>query len=116
MKKFENIRLASDIDGTFVCQYGLVHPRNYERVKYFVDNGGHFLLSSGRNSKDICVAGDILRLVNTPCVLCNGAMLYDIENDVIGKYVERLLFQGKAAEERETPQGVTGDFLLRCGF
>ena len=44
-----------------------------------------------------------------------GDML-NIENDVIGKYVERLLFQGKSAEERESPQGVTRDFLLRCGF
>ena len=83
MKKFENIILASDIDGTFVWQYGYVNPKNYEKVRYFVENGGHFLLSSGRNSKDICVVGEILDLVNTPCVLCNGAFLYDKKTDTV---------------------------------
>lgn len=84
MKKFENIILASDIDGTFVWQYGYVNPKNNEKVRYFIENGGHFLFSSGRNSKDICVVGEeLLSLVNTPCVLCNGALLYDVKNDVI---------------------------------
>ena len=84
MKKFENIILASDIDSTFVWQYGYVNPKNFEKIKYFIANGGHFLFSSGRNSKDITVVSDdLLSLVNTPCVLCNGGMLYDIEHDVI---------------------------------
>lgn len=84
MKKFDNIILASDIDGTFVWQYGYVNPKNFEKVKYFISNGGHFLFSSGRNSKDITVvSNDLLSLVNTPCVLCNGGFLYDIEKDVI---------------------------------
>ncbi|MBR6050134.1 MAG: HAD family phosphatase [Clostridia bacterium] len=84
MKKFENIILASDIDGTFVWQYGEVSPKNYEKIRYFIENGGHFLFSSGRNTKDICVVGEgLLSLVNTPCVLCNGALLYDVRKDVI---------------------------------
>lgn len=121
MKKFENIILASDIDGTFVCQYNFVNPRNYERVKYFVDNGGHFLLSSGRNSKDICVAGDILRLVNTPCVLCNGAMLYDISNDVIENpvyietepFVEALRYIDKTYPDVGFRASYEGGFVIR---
>lgn len=84
VKKFENIILASDIDGTFVWQYGEVNPKNPEKVRYFIENGGHFLFSSGRNTKDICVVGEgLLALVNTPCVLCNGALLYDVQRDKI---------------------------------
>ena len=84
MKKFENIILASDIDGTFVWQFGEVNPKTNEKVRYFIENGGHFLFSSGRNTKDICVVGEeLLSLVNTPCVLCNGALLYDVKKDVI---------------------------------
>ena len=84
MKKFENIILASDIDGTFVWQYGELSPKNPEKVRYFIENGGHFLFSAGRNTKDITVVGEeLLSLVNTPCVLCNGTLLYDVKNDII---------------------------------
>ena len=40
----------------------------------------------------------------------------NIENDVIGKYVERLLTQGSSQDEAEKTQGVTKDLLSRCGF
>lgn len=84
MKKFENIILASDIDGTFIDRHGKTPKINIEKVRYFTENGGHFLFSSGRNSKDIQVIIDnIADVVNTPCVLCNGGMLYDINADVI---------------------------------
>lgn len=84
MKKFENIILASDIDGTFVWKSNETHPKNIEKIKYFNENGGHFLLSSGRNSHDIFVIiKQIREIVNTPCVLCNGCLLYDVQNDVI---------------------------------
>ena len=84
MKKFENIILASDIDGTFIGRDGKAPARNVEKVKYFTENGGHFLFSSGRNSKDIQIVVDnIAEIVNTPCVLVNGGMLYDVHADKI---------------------------------
>ncbi|MBO4353857.1 MAG: HAD family phosphatase [Clostridia bacterium] len=84
MKKFENIILASDIDGTFIGRNGKAPARNVEKVKYFTENGGHFLFSSGRNSKDIQIVVDnIADIVNTPCVLVNGGMLYDVHADKI---------------------------------
>ena len=79
MKKFENIILASDIDGTFIF-YGAPFPTvNLEKIKYFIENGGHFTFSSGRNHIDIySVIPSIEEYVNTPCVLCNGTFCYDI--------------------------------------
>ncbi len=84
MKKFENIILASDIDGTFLGRDGKAPKKNIEKVHYFTENGGHFLFSSGRNSKDILVIiNDVKSVANTPCVLCNGGMLYDVNADRI---------------------------------
>lgn len=78
MKKFENILLASDIDGTFVWNGGMIPPRNLERLRYFCENGGHFAFSTGRNHKDIYrLFPNLSELVNMPCILCNGSYLYD---------------------------------------
>lgn len=84
MKKFDNILLASDIDGTFTWNFSVTSPRNYEMIEYFKDNGGKFTFSSGRNSKDIYyMIDDLDSVVNFPCILCNGTMLYDVKNKTI---------------------------------
>ena len=84
MKKFENVMLASDIDGTFLWEGGYIHPRNIEMVRYFCENGGHFAFSSGRNYKDVYrLIPGLRELVNMPCILCNGSFLYDVETETI---------------------------------
>lgn len=105
MKKFENIIIASDIDGTFVWKANEPNPKNIEKIKDFTENGGHFLLSSGRNSRDIfIIIKQIREIVNAPCVLCNGCLLYDVQNDIIENpvYVDRdeLLKMIRDVEER----------------
>ena len=78
MKKFENIYIASDIDGTFLWECGYVNPKNTEAVKYFTANGGHFAFSTGRNPQDTGLVLPFWReICNTPCIFCNGSMLYD---------------------------------------
>ena len=37
----------------------------------------------------------------------------NLENDIVGKYIERLMRTGNSAA---TPQGITMDFLLENGF
>ena len=39
----------------------------------------------------------------------------NIETDIIGKYVERML-QGEEAVSKESSPGLTREFLLKCGF
>jgi len=80
MKKFEHILIASDIDGTLLWKSQYIHPRNFEKLRYFCENGGHFALSSGRNCKDIFVISEELQsYINMPCILCNGSYLFDFQ-------------------------------------
>ena len=84
MKKFENILIASDVDGTILWDYSYIHPRNFEKLRYFCDHGGHFALSTGRSHRDIfIVAHQLQEYVNMPCILCNGSYLYDYTSDKI---------------------------------
>ena len=84
MKKFEHILIASDIDGTLLWKSQYIHPRNFEKLRYFCENGGHFALSSGRNCKDVFVISEELySYINMPCILCNGSYLFDTETDEI---------------------------------
>ena len=81
MKKFENIVIASDLDGTYFADGTKLVQRNLERVKYFCDNGGHFTFATGRlpifTRKAMPNAHE---LVNLPAVTGNGTCLYDYQN------------------------------------
>ena len=98
MKKFENIYIASDIDGTFLWDCAYVNPKNMAAVKYFTENGGHFAFSTGRNRFDTeRVLPAWRELCNMPCIFCNGSMLYDprTEKTIDPIYIEP---EDKAAE------------------
>ena len=84
MKKFEHILIASDVDGTLLWKSEYIHPRNFEKLRYFCENGGHFALSTGRNCKDIFVISNQLQsYINMPCILCNGSYLFDFQTNEI---------------------------------
>ena len=80
MKKFDNIVIASDLDGTFFADGTKLVQRNLESVKYFCDNGGHFTFATGRlpifTRKAIPNAHEI---INLPAVTGNGTCLYDYQ-------------------------------------
>lgn len=42
--------------------------------------------------------------------------IVNLENDVIGKYVEKLLHFDKVEEEKQTSSGISEDFLMKNGF
>lgn len=111
MKKFEHILIASDIDGTLLWQ-NEIHPKNFEKLRYFCENGGHFALATGRNHKDIfAIMENIGDYINMPCILCNGSYLYDTEkNEILNpQYVngEKLL---------EFVLRIRRDFIGKAGF
>ena len=86
MKKFENIIIASDLDGTFLSSGRGEVARNIEKIKYFTDNGGLFTFSTGRIYPHILAAAPHAReYVNCPMVSCNGMSLYDPITDTSAK-------------------------------
>lgn len=79
MKKFDNIMIASDLDGTFFSSERREVARNIEKIRYFTDNGGLFTFSTGRIYPHVLsCAPNSPSYVNCPIVSCNGMCLYDI--------------------------------------
>ena len=80
-KKFENILIASDLDGTFFGSKTHLVERNLEKIKYFCDNGGRFTFATGRLplfiKRPVPYPQDI---VNFPAVMGNGTCLFDYQN------------------------------------
>ena len=83
MKKFENILLITDIDGTIADRTYTISKENIESVKYFVENGGTFTYATGRQ---VPIAKSIIDqlLPNAPVICYNGAAIYDY---IAGKYL-----------------------------
>lgn len=74
---FDNCLLASDIDGTLLADK-FINPKNLEKIEYFMSEGGHFSLSTGRSVKAIDMVLSQLKRVS-PCIVANGCMIYDYE-------------------------------------
>lgn len=83
-KKFDGLLLLSDIDGTFIRDDGGAVEANLEAVRYFQANGGRFGISSGRAfwTVEHAIAG-WRELVSAPCILCNGACVFDAKSETI---------------------------------
>ena len=80
-KKFDNIFIASDLDGTFFNSKTQTVERNLEKIRYFCENGGRFTFATGRLplfiKRPIPAPQDI---VNFPAVMGNGTCLFDYQN------------------------------------
>ncbi len=76
--KWDQILIASDIDGTLLPGGREIPERNLSALRRFAEKGGRFTLATGRS---IGSAGQFLdRLpVNAPAICLNGALLYDYE-------------------------------------
>ena len=133
MKKFENIVIITDLDGTFFgASDAPIVKRNLEAVKYFTENGGRFTIATGRAPSHIDAAfPDVANYVNAPAVVCNGAELYDysarkilecypLDNEAVIGLVEfvheRFENAGVRANTREheilcTPRDVANQYI-----
>lgn len=81
MGKFDRCLLACDIDGTLISD-GVMSPRNVEKIKYFLSQGGMFSLSTGRTASAVGMVFKYLDRVS-PSVVANGCMIYDFENSKV---------------------------------
>ena len=88
MKKFENIMIASDLDGTFLATGSKEVKRNIEAIEYFIENGGTFTFSTGRIGLHVLTAlPNSRKYVNCPAVTCNGMSLHDLSS---GQAVKKI--------------------------
>lgn len=82
MKRFENVLLASDMDGTLLGSNRLVSRENREALQWFVEEGGRFCVATGR-------AVEATRMyfndftVNAPYICLNGSLIYDTDHSLI---------------------------------
>ncbi|MBQ8141424.1 MAG: HAD-IIB family hydrolase [Clostridia bacterium] len=79
MKKFENIMIATDLDGTFLANGTVEVEKNIEKVRYFTDNGGIFTFATGRASWNLdAILPNAWKYLNFPAITCNGMCLYNL--------------------------------------
>ena len=85
MGKFDGVLLASDFDNTLIYTEAALRsgepvpdlsPRNREALEYFMGRGGRFAVATGRALAAFRHYADKVP-VNAPCVVCNGAAIYD---------------------------------------
>ncbi len=79
MGLFDGCLLACDIDGTLLIS-DYLPPRNLEKIKYFVSEGGSFSLATGRTAGAISTVTSKIDCI-APSIVANGSMIYDIQND-----------------------------------
>lgn len=83
MKKFDNIVICSDIDGTLLTSEHQIHPSNLEAIAYFRENGGKFTIATGRNLRSVSRYAEVLK-PDLPIIVANGCAIVDFEN---GEYL-----------------------------
>lgn len=83
MKKFENVLLITDIDGTLVDYSWKISEENIKAAKYFMENGGTFTYATGRQVPVAQMIMDQL-MPNAPVICYNGTAIYDYSS---GKYL-----------------------------
>lgn len=103
MGKFDGVLLASDFDNTLIYTEAALRsgqpvpdlsPRNREALEYFMGEGGRFAVATGRALAAFRHYADKVP-VNAPCVVCNGAAIYDFAKQ---KYLDYALLDETARQ------------------
>ena len=80
MKKFSNIIIVSDLDGTFFSKVAKTYDENIRAIERFKSEGGIFTFATGRDHYSLLtVIPEAEKIVNAPIIIANGARLYDKE-------------------------------------
>lgn len=112
MGKFDGVLLASDFDNTLIYTESALRtggpvpslsPGNRQALEYFMAEGGRFAVATGRALAAFAPVAPMIP-VNAPCVICNGAAIYDW-----GKQ-EYLEFSLLDREARDRAQAVLDAF------
>ncbi len=119
--KISDIYLFSDVDGTLYSAATDVLPANKEAVKRFISKGGNFALATGRSVSKAQEIAHSLN-VNIPCILNNGASIYDFSQE---KYIHTAFLPEAATQYCEhilakfpeiTPTAICDDKAYRLSL
>lgn len=78
MGKFSGVLLATDYDETLYGSNLGISPENRAAIEYFISEGGHFTVSTGRSFRNFAIQMEREALIlNAPVILSNGANIYD---------------------------------------
>lgn len=82
MGKFDGLLLMSDYDDTLYNHHLTVSEENLAAIRYFMAEGGHFSIATGRAHRAFTPQIKKEGLIfNAPVVLSNGAAIYDYAQD-----------------------------------
>ena len=86
MKKFENILICTDLDGTLLNSNREISKENIDAIEYFKSEGGFFTFITGRMPSCAVEISDTVK-PNVPFGCINGGGLYDRNT---GKYISTV--------------------------
>jgi len=101
MGRFTGVLIASDFDNTLIYTEDALRrgepvpplsEENRKALEYFMAEGGHFAISTGRALPAFLKYVDQIPM-NAPGVVCNGAALYDFEKE---EYLEITMLDAEA--------------------
>ncbi|MBO5223818.1 MAG: HAD-IIB family hydrolase [Clostridia bacterium] len=86
-KKFDGVVIFSDFDNTLTykgsmsgtCKHFNINPNNYEAVKYFTQNGGKFIMATGRNYNELLFLLDKMPMYEV--AICTNGTLYNLKTN-----------------------------------
>ncbi len=80
---FDGCLLASDVDGTLIAS-GYLPEKNVEAIKFFIDEGGKFSISTGRSAEAL---GQLFKIfdknLTSYSIVLNGGMIYDFNEEKV---------------------------------
>ena len=91
MALFSDVLLTVDFDRTLTAPDSTIPERNFQAIRYFIENGGTFTLNTGRSIP--MSLHNILGIVphNAPLLLYNGSAAYDEEAGKLTRYTPLAL-------------------------
>ena len=107
MGKFTGVLLASDFDNTLIyteaaLRAGVPTPplseKNRAALEHFMAEGGRFTIATGRALPSVSKLAPTVPM-NAPCVVCNGAALYDFER---GEYLATAMLDGDVRQRAQS--------------
>lgn len=78
MHRYKDYLTVSDLDGTLINSNQEISQKNIEAISGYIEEGGLFAVATGRTELNaLPFIGNVP--INCPCILYNGAMIYDFE-------------------------------------